>query len=119
MRVLNGNGGVGSASNAAALLETAGFQVTGSGDADAFTYAHTVIRYAPTSLAKAQVLQSYLTAGASLEPDDTLGTVDVALIVGSDFTGVKSASTADTSPPTTATPQSPQPSSKGAPQPAC
>jgi LCP family protein required for cell wall assembly len=118
VRVLNGNGGVGVASKAAGQLQAAGFQVTGSGDADSFGYAKTVIRYAPSSLNKAQLLQSYLTAGATLTPDATLGTADVALVVGSDFSGVK-ANGADASTATTAAPQSPQPKANGAPEPAC
>lgn len=118
VRVLNGNGGVGSASMAAGQLQAAGFQVTGSGDADSFDYARTVIRYAPSSLSKAQLLQSYLPAGATLTPDATLGTVDLALVVGADFSGVK-ANGADASTATTAAPQSPQPKANGAPAPAC
>ena len=119
VRVLNGNGGAGAASKAAGLLQSAGFQVTGSGDADAFTYSKTVIRYAPSSLDKAQILQSYLSAGATLTPDSTLGTVDVALVVGADFTGVKANGTGAGATPTTAAPQSPQPKANGAPEPAC
>jgi LCP family protein required for cell wall assembly len=120
VRVLNGNGGAGSASKAAAVLQSAGFEVNGSGDADTFAYAKTVIRYAPTSLAKAQLLQSYLNAGATLTPDSTLGTVDVALVVGADFTGVRAnGAGAAASPPTTVAPQSPTPKANGAPQPAC
>jgi LCP family protein required for cell wall assembly len=119
VRVLNGNGGVGSASKASGLLQAAGFQVTGSGDADTFSYAKTVIRYAPASKAKAELLQSYLSGGATLSEDATLGTVDVALVVGADFTGVRPGAGAEASPATTTAPQSPQPKANGAPQPAC
>jgi LCP family protein required for cell wall assembly len=118
VRVLNGNGGVGSASKASGLLQSAGFQVIGSGDADTFAYSKTVIRYAPSSLDKAKLLQSYLSAGATLTQDATLGTADVALVVGADFTGVRQ-NGADASPPTTAAQQSPQPKANGAPEPAC
>jgi LCP family protein required for cell wall assembly len=121
VRVLNGNGVAGAASKAMGLLQSAGFEVTGSGgDADTFSYAKTVIRYAPSSKAKAQLLQSYLTAGATLTEDATLGTADVALVVGADFTGVRATGAgAVASPATTAAPLSPAPKANGAPQPAC
>jgi hypothetical protein len=120
VRVLNGNGGDGSASKAAFSLRNAGFAVTGSGDADSFSYDQTVIRYAPGGLPKAQLLQSYLAAGASLEEDRTLGTADVALVVGADYTGVRpSPAGPDASPATTAAPQTPTPDAKGSTQPAC
>ncbi len=120
VRVLNGNGGAGSASKAASALQGVGFGVTGSGDADSFSNATTIIRYAPPSLAKAQLLQRYLSASATLKEDTTLGTADVALVVGVDFTGVRpTPADPDVSPATTVAPQPPQPSAKGSSQPAC
>jgi LCP family protein required for cell wall assembly len=125
VRVLNGNGSTGAASKVAGMLQSAGFEVTGSGDADTFSYAKTVIRYAGPSRAKAQFLQGHLSAGATLEEDATLGTADVALVVGADFTGVRSSSAAatgaspDAGPATTAAQPSPPPSAKGSGQPAC
>ncbi len=120
VRVLNGNGGVGSASKAAAALQSAGFGVTGSGDADSFSHSATVIRYGPTALAKAQLLRRYLNAGGTLEPDGALGTADVALVVGADYSGVRPIPIGvDATPPTTVVPQSPAPSAKGTARPAC
>jgi len=120
VRVLNGHGSAGAASKTATALQAVGFEVTGSGDADSFSYTKTVIRYNATGLAKAQLLQRYLVAGASLQEDATLGTADVALVVGADFTGLNAMPTAPTlSPATTAAPQSPTPAAKGSTQPAC
>lgn len=120
VRVLNGNGGAGSASKAAAALQAAGFEVTGSGDANSFSYPATIIRYAPAGLAKAQLLQRFLSAGAKLEVDRSLGTADVAMIVGADFTGLRpSPASPGVSPATTVAPQSPPPSARGSAQPAC
>lgn len=120
VRVLNGNGGSGVASSTAVSLEKLGFQVNGTGDADAFTYDKTTIRYAPGAQDKAQLLKSYLTAGATLQPDSTLGTADLALVVGSDYTGVRpSPAGPDVNPTTTVAPQSPPPSAQGSTQPAC
>jgi len=90
VRVLNGNGADGSASTAASALQEPGFLVADKGDADSFHYAHSVIRYAPGALAKAQLLERYLSAGAQLKADSTLRTADVALVVGVDYTGVRS-----------------------------
>ena len=97
-----------------------GFAITGSGDADSFSYDTTVVRYAPGAIAKAQLLQSYLASGATVEEDATLGTADLALVVGADYTGVRpSPAGPDISPTTTAAPQNPTPAAKGSSQPAC
>jgi LCP family protein required for cell wall assembly len=122
VRVLNGNGGDGAASKAAFALRNIGFAVSGSGDADSFSYRQSVIRYGAGKEDKAQLLKAYLSAGASLEEDHTLGTVDLALVVGADYTGVRpSPAGPDVSPATTSAPQTPQPDAKGAgaKQPAC
>ncbi|MGH9279544.1 MAG: LCP family protein, partial [Acidimicrobiales bacterium] len=89
VRVLNGNGGEGTASKTGFALQGVGFAVNGTGDADSFGYTRSVIRYAGGKLDKANLLRSYLSSGALLEEDHTLGIVDVALVVGSDFTGVR------------------------------
>jgi hypothetical protein len=120
VRVLNGYGGDAAASKAAFSLRNAGFQVIGSADADSFDYGQSVIRYAPGSLPKAQLLQSYVASGAQLQEDGTLGTADVALVLGADYTGIRpSPAGPDASPATTAAPQTPAPDAKGATQPAC
>ena len=119
VRVLNGNGGAGVASRAAAALRGAGFEITGSGDADTFGYSTTVIRYGANALDKAKLLQHYLSAGGTLREDDTLGTADVALVIGADFTGVNATPAGQSGSSTTVTTQSPPPSAKGSSQPAC
>ena len=128
IRVLNGFGGDGAASTAAFALQNQGFSVPGTpGDADSFTYTQSVVRYAPGKHDKAELVRSYLIAGAMVEEDSTLGTVDLALVVGSDYAGVRpgpdasagagGASTAG--PGTTLAPQTPTPEARGAKSPAC
>ncbi|MDQ6725866.1 MAG: LCP family protein, partial [Actinomycetota bacterium] len=119
VRVLNGVGIAGAASKAAGSLQSAGFEITGSGDADSFSYATTVIRYSAASLDKAKLLQSDLSAGATLKEDSTLGTADVALVVGADFTGVHVGPAASAPSSTTAPPPAQLPNAKGSAQPAC
>lgn len=124
VRILNGSGISGLAGKTAASLSAAGFQSAGTGDADRYGYATTVIRYGRGQRDKALLLRSYLRAGAELLEDQTL-TVDAVLVLGRDFTGVAKPSaagatstTASSTPPTTA--GSPVPVPKGAPpQPQC
>ncbi len=120
VRVLNGNGAEGAAGRTALALQNAGFATAGTGEAESFEFSKSVIRYGPGKLAKAELLRSYLSAGASLEEDRTLGTVDLALVVGADFTGVRPGPGGpDASPATTLAPQSPLPSSQAPAKPAC
>ena len=122
VRVLNGNGGAGVASTTGFALQGVGFAVNGTGDADSFGYTRTVIRYAAGKVDKANLQRSYLPSGALLEEDHTLGTVDVALVVGTDFAGVRpSPAGPDASAPTTApaTPGSSTPQANGSTVPAC
>lgn len=121
VRVLNGNGVDGAASRAGLALSRVGFAVQGTGEADSFSYRRTVVQYGPQGLPKAQLLKNYLSAGADMVPNNTLGTADVALVVGADFTGVRDSPTAEVpaTPGTTGVPQSPAPDAKGSTQPAC
>jgi LCP family protein required for cell wall assembly len=119
LRVLNGVGASGLAGRVSVALSDSGFNVADKGDADAFKYPRTVIRYATGELPKAQLVQQRLIAGGELVEDTTLRTVDVALVVGSDYTGVRSGP-GPTAPPTTVARPSPAPPAKGAPSaPAC
>ena len=122
LRVLNGNGGDGSAAKAAFSLRQAGFVIgsTDTGDADSYSYRTTIIRHAPGKQAKGELLRSYLQGGAVLEEDRTLGTVDLALVIGADYTGVRPgpASTPDSSPATTSAPADDE-GAKGPSRPAC
>ena len=62
-----------------------------------------MIRYGSGAFARAQLLQRYLQNGARLVSDPSLRTVDLALVVGSDYAGVrdKPAQVAPTTTPTT------------------
>ncbi|MBV9410532.1 MAG: LytR C-terminal domain-containing protein, partial [Acidimicrobiia bacterium] len=70
-------------------LQAPGFSIADRGDAGG-KFQQTTIRYASGAFAKAQLLQRYLQNGARLVSDPTLRTVDVALVVGSDYAGVRS-----------------------------
>lgn len=119
--VLNGNGFDASASTAAAALGRAGFRVASTGDALAYDFQQTIVRYAPGQQAKAAFLRSNLTAGAAIAEDKTLtGTgADVALVLGLDYSGLSastapSAGSASTVAPGAGTPQVTKP-----PAPSC
>jgi len=88
-RVLNGTGADGLAARVENDLQGVGFNVADKGDADSFRYSRSLIRYASGALGKAQTLQRYLRGPAQLKEDPTLRTVDVALVVGSDYSGVR------------------------------
>ncbi len=67
VEVLNGSGTPGEAAKAASFLKTAGYLITSTGNADAFTYEQTVI----------QIKKSKATFGAQLKKDlSTSYTVD-------------------------------------------
>jgi polyisoprenyl-teichoic acid--peptidoglycan teichoic acid transferase len=117
VRVLNGYGADGVATEASVGLIDAGFNVADRGDADSYNYVGTVIRYAPGAEAKADVLNQYVDGGAIIEEDSTLRTVDVTLVLGADYTGIvtePSGGTETTEPPTTAAPPDPSTDAKGA-----
>jgi len=88
VKILNGSGETGLASQAATGLTSRGFDVTGTGNAGSFAYTNSVIEYASTTdMAAVNTLKRELTNVTDLQ-DSTLtpGTVD--LILGSDFTGL-------------------------------
>ena len=123
VRVLNGYGADGVATEASVDLTTVGFNVADRGDADSYNYSATVIRHAPGAEAKADVLNQFVDGGAVIEEDSSLRTVDVTLVLGSDYTGIvtQSSNGTDTT-DTTAPAADPDPSSpaKGAaPGPSC
>ncbi len=93
----------------------AGFNVADRGDADSYNYTTTVIRYAPGAGAKADLLNQYVDGGAVIEQDSSLRTVDVTLVLGSDYTGLVSPTAIGTTvPPTTAAPADDATPPKGA-----
>ena len=85
VRVLNGSGVEGQATEASAALREAGFSVSGTGDADKFGYTRPVIRYGTGQRGKALVLGS-MVAGAELEEDAGIRGIDLVLVTGSKFT---------------------------------
>ncbi len=103
VRVLNGVGTPGAAAKAGTTLTASGYVVAEKGDAPARA-PKTTITYAPGQLAKAELLQGALLAPAALREDATLKSVDVSLLLGADYTGLKprvSGGTSATSTPTT------------------
>src|SRR5205807_10427129 len=105
VRVLNGTGRTGLAGDVSVALHAVGFNIADRGDADAFKYTRTLIRYAPNELGKAQLLQRFLAGGAQLQSDPTLRSADDAVVVGSDYSGARAkpapAQPGDTTPTTT------------------
>jgi len=124
VRVLNGTGATGLALQASQAIHNVGFNIADKGDADNFKYSKTLIRYGSGAFNKAQLLQRYLDGGAQLVSDPSLRTIDVAIVVGQDYSGVRAKpgpAPAGQTPPTTVgqTPSTPVPQGGKQPQPAC
>jgi LCP family protein required for cell wall assembly len=112
VRVLNGSGIAGQATKVASDLGPSGvgFNIAGTGDADSFKYPQSIITYGPGQLPKAQLMQAAMTAPAQLKEDRSLKGVDLVVVVGSDFSGVRAlptnstaATTGTTAPPSPTT----------------
>lgn len=103
VRVLNGSGRAGAAKAASDQLTPLGFQVVGTGDAERFDFATTVVRYVKGQEAAAAFVAAHLVAGAKLEIVEKINSADVVLVVGRDFQGVldEPRATAPTTAPTT------------------
>jgi polyisoprenyl-teichoic acid--peptidoglycan teichoic acid transferase len=86
LQVLNGEGTPGAAADAAEALESAGFDVAGTGDAAEIP--RTTIRHPEGALAAAQMLQRALAGGANLVVDDTVTDTDLVLVIGGDYEGL-------------------------------
>lgn len=127
VRVLNGSGADGQAGEAATALRESGFVIAGTpGDADTSKYIKSVIRYGAGQIDKARLLQAYVGGSSQLKEDLTLRGIDVALVTGADFTGVRppagvGAPATTAAPTTTVAPgTTAKPDPKGAPaQPQC
>ncbi|HEX2191677.1 MAG TPA: LCP family protein [Acidimicrobiales bacterium] len=104
VRVLNGKGTEGAAADAGEALEKIGFTVADRGDADSYTYARTLIRYARGQQGKAQLLQRHLSGGAVLREDASLRTVDAVLTLGADYAGTRDQPAASAPAPRAAAP---------------
>jgi LCP family protein required for cell wall assembly len=83
-------------------LKKNGFTVTGTGNADRQDYTRTQIQYGPSQAAAARVLGSVV-PGAKLTPDASLGNT-LTLVLGSDFTAVRSVPTHTAAPTHPASP---------------
>lgn len=115
VKVLNGSGVGGQASQAARALQDAKFAVSGTGDAPSFRYNRSLVRYAPGQRDKALVLQAYIDGGAQLVEDPKLVGGDLQLITGSSFEGIRAAPVAGEEPAATTTTVADKPTSRGAP----
>jgi LCP family protein required for cell wall assembly len=104
VQVFNGSGRKGLATQTATALRSAGFTVAGTGNADRNNYPQSLIRYAPSSLAQANTLAAAI-PGAQLQEQQSAGGT-VQLVLGANFSGVGSTTSAGAS-RTTAAPAAP------------
>lgn len=85
--VLNGNGGIGVASAAKAIIEKNGFKVTNTGNADSFDFTDTLIQVKPSVSADvAAKLKNALMSNYSVkigDPLDASDAYDIIVTVGS------------------------------------
>ena len=92
VQVENGAGTSGLAGEVQAALTKRGFDVVGTGDASSFTYTTSVIEYAASSdIPAVNTLKAQL-SNVKVERDAALAPGTITLIVGSTYTGLKSAS---------------------------
>ena len=101
VEVQNGSGVSGQAGLVADDLGGVGFNIAGTGDAETFDHARTLVRYAADQAAAADLVARYLAAGAELELVDDIGGADVIVVVGTDYAGAlaEPAGVADVPPP--------------------
>jgi LCP family protein required for cell wall assembly len=98
--VFNGSGTKGLAATAATALESAGYVVSGTANADSMDHTVTEIRHAAGDEGLAASLAASIPGAVTKQVDDaTSGTVE--LILGSDFNGVGQPVTAQPPAPTT------------------
>jgi hypothetical protein len=92
VQVENGAGTNGLAGRVQADLTKRGFDVVGTSDASSFTYATSVIEYAASSdMPAVNTLKAEL-SNVKVQQDSSLTPGTITLIVGSTYTGLKSAS---------------------------
>ncbi len=112
IEVLNGTGVKGAAGKAADQLKGANFTVSGTGDAfDAFP--RSVIRYSEGQQAKAEALAAVLKTTPELKADPTVKADTLALVVGTDYDGLRDGASAG-APTTTTSLPAPSPLPKDA-----
>jgi hypothetical protein len=87
LRVMNGSGITGQAGETTSALQQHQFTVGTPGTTS--RTSRTTIRYGTGQEAKAQLLARYLVNGAEIEPYSSLRSVDLELVTGTDFAGVR------------------------------
>lgn len=87
LTVLNGTGTEGQATDVADALETAGFTVAETGNADG-AYSATVVRYGDGGRDTAEFAARHFAGGADLEADPGLPSGSVVVVTGADLTRV-------------------------------
>ena len=112
VRVLNGSGVSGQASNTTTALKDAGFVVSGTGDSKSFGSATTAIRYAKGQKDKGDTLAKFVQGNVTVTEDATLRGVDTVITTGSGFGGIidPSAVATSTTSSTTEAPSNSEPS---------
>jgi LCP family protein required for cell wall assembly len=98
VKVLNASGVQGAAGTTSEQLAQRGFVQGGLGNDPRGRVDHTEIRYSSADQAKAQLLAT-MVPGAQLVSDSTLSSGTVELVLGTDFKGLGSATTATTTAP--------------------
>jgi hypothetical protein len=98
VKVLNASGVQGAAGTTSQSLTALGFVSGGADNDPRGSIDHSEVRYAPSDLAKAQLVASHV-ADAQLVEDSTLSGTDVVLVLGKSFHGLTSPSAATTGAP--------------------
>lgn len=91
VEVLNGFGGNGAATAAAAALHDRGFAINGTGDAGSFEYVDNVIEYAAGELSGADTLEAYVTGTTQIVESDQVPPGEVELVLGGSYDGIAGA----------------------------
>lgn len=99
VQVLNGTERNGEAGKSLAKLQEAGFAPASPADADPTPV--TLIRYAPGASAKAELVGRYLGGVGQLIEDPSLTDVDVAVVIGEDWRGIRAKDQVPKAAPTT------------------
>jgi LCP family protein required for cell wall assembly len=128
VEVLNGSGVSGQGAQVSGLLGQDGFVVPYDANADNFDHLSSVILFAPSDQAGAELLKTVVKGRAVLEPDPTMTPGRIELITGRDLTGIRplhgpskvtylttpattTSTTTTTAPPTTTVPGGSAPAS--------
>jgi LCP family protein required for cell wall assembly len=97
VEVLNGSGVTGIAGSTASALTAKGFKVTGTGPALNYSFTSNVIEYASAAQLPAVNTLKALFSSVAVKQDAALSPDSLTLILGSNFTGLSSASSSGTS----------------------